>query len=44
VCDGTLNAAAALLAIAELLERDAAAVRDEAIPVIRQLVADGLLA
>jgi methylase of polypeptide subunit release factors len=44
VCDGTLTAAAALEAIAGLLERESAAVRDEAIPVVRQLVADGLLA
>lgn len=44
VCDGTLPAAPALEAIAELLERDPAAVRRETVPVIRGLVADGLLA
>jgi hypothetical protein len=42
VCDGTLPAGAALEAIADLLDRDAAEVREGALPVIRELVADGL--
>jgi len=44
VCDGTLPAAAALRAIADLLDRDADAVASSALPILRDLVADGLLA
>ena len=43
VCDGELAAGQALAAIAELTGQDAAAVREQALPVIRELVADGLL-
>jgi hypothetical protein len=43
VCDGELAAGSALAAIAELTGQDAAAVREQALPVIRELVADGLL-
>ena len=43
VCDGSLPAGAALDAIAELLGEDAGAVRDSAVPLLRSLVADGLL-
>jgi hypothetical protein len=43
VCDGTLPAAAALAAIAELLGSDAGEVRASGLPLLRELVADGLL-
>lgn len=43
VCDGSLPAGVALDAIAELLGEDAGAVRDSAVPLLRALVADGLL-
>lgn len=43
VADGSLTPAQALPAIAQLLERDAAEVEAECLPVIRDLVADGLL-
>jgi hypothetical protein len=43
VCDGELAAGAALAAIAGLTGEDTAAVRERALPVIRELVADGLL-
>ena len=43
VCDGSLPAGVALDAIAELLGEDAAAVRGSAVPLLRGLVADGLL-
>jgi methylase of polypeptide subunit release factors len=43
VCDGSLPAGVALDAIAELLGEDAAAVRDSTVPLLRGLVADGLL-
>ena len=43
VCDGTLTARQALSAIAELLELDPHAVVAAALPVLRDLVADGLL-
>lgn len=43
VCDGTLTARQALVAIAELLEVDPQAVVTSALPVLRELVADGLL-
>ncbi len=43
VCDGTLSAAAALAAIADLLEQDPDAVVSAALPTLRDLVADGLL-
>ena len=43
VCDGTLTARAALTAIAQLLEADEAATVGSALPILRALVADGLL-
>jgi methylase of polypeptide subunit release factors len=43
VCDGTLPAGVALGAIAELLGTDAAQARAAAVPLVRELVADGLL-
>lgn len=43
VCDGELTAAAALDAIAGLLEQDAQTVREQALPTLRGLVADGFL-
>jgi hypothetical protein len=43
VCDGSLPAAAAVDAIAQLLEVTAAALRVELVPLVRGLVADGLL-
>lgn len=43
VCDGTLPAVAAVAAIAELLEVEPAGLRAELVPVLRELVADGLL-
>jgi len=43
VCDGSLTARQALGAIAALLEQPGAAVTATAIPVLRALVADGLL-
>ena len=43
VCDGTLPAGAALDAIAQLLGREPGEVRSEAVPLLRGLVADGLL-
>jgi methylase of polypeptide subunit release factors len=43
VCDGSLPAGVALDAIAELLDEDADAVRASAVPLLRGLVADGLL-
>lgn len=43
VCDGELTAGQALEAIATLLEADPAAVREQALPRIRELIADGLL-
>jgi hypothetical protein len=43
VCDGSLAAGAALVAIATLLEADPDQVRAEALPLLRELVADGLL-
>jgi methylase of polypeptide subunit release factors len=43
VCDGSLPAGVALDAIAELLDEDAGAVRASAVPLLRGLVADGLL-
>jgi len=43
VCDGELTAGQALGAIAALLERPADEVRAAALPVIRELVADGFL-
>jgi methylase of polypeptide subunit release factors len=43
VCDGSLPAGVALDAIAELLGEDAGAVRASGLPVLRALVADGLL-
>ena len=42
VCDGTLAAGAALTAIAALLEAEADEVRAQALPLLRDLVADGL--
>ncbi|MDQ2849867.1 MAG: methyltransferase [Actinomycetota bacterium] len=43
VCDGELIAAAALDAIAELIEQDAASLRARLLPRVAALVADGLL-
>ncbi|SDP67881.1 Methyltransferase small domain-containing protein [Pedococcus dokdonensis] len=43
VCDGSLPAGVALSAIAELLGEEADAVRSSALPLLRGLVADGLL-
>ncbi|GAA1902722.1 DUF7059 domain-containing protein [Lapillicoccus jejuensis] len=43
VCDGDLTARAALVAIAALLERDTDATVEAALPVLRDLVSDGLL-
>ena len=43
VADGELTAAAALDAIAAVLDLDAAGVRAELVPQVRDLVADGLL-
>ena len=43
VCDGTLTARQALGAIASLLEQPEAAVTAAAVPLLRELVADGLL-
>jgi hypothetical protein len=43
VCDGDLTAGQALTAIASLLEVPADELRASALPVIRELVADGLL-
>lgn len=43
VCDGTLSARAALAAIADLLDLDPDATVAGALPVLRELVADGLL-
>ena len=43
VCDGDLTAGQALEAIAALLEQDADEVRAAALPVVRELVADGFL-
>jgi methylase of polypeptide subunit release factors len=43
VCDGSLPAGVALDAIAELLGEDEGAVRESAVPLLRSLVADGLL-
>ena len=43
VCDGELTCAQALDAIASLLDSDPSAVRAQALPAIRELVADGLL-
>jgi hypothetical protein len=43
VSDGTLTARAALDAIASLLEADPLTVREEVVPQLRDLVADGLL-
>jgi hypothetical protein len=43
VCDGALQAGAALAAIAELLDTEAGEVRVAAVPLVRELVADGLL-
>ena len=43
VCDGSLPAGVALDAIAELLGEEPAAVRAGAVPLVRALVADGLL-
>ena len=43
VCDGSLPAGAAVVAIASLLGVDEAQVRAEVLPLLRALVADGLL-
>jgi methylase of polypeptide subunit release factors len=43
VCDGELTAGQALAAIASLMGADTEQVRGQALPVIRELVADGLL-
>jgi hypothetical protein len=43
VSDGTLTARRALGAIASLLEQSEAAVTSAAVPLLRELVADGLL-
>jgi methylase of polypeptide subunit release factors len=43
VCDGSLQAGAALGAIAELLDLDEPQLRAQLVPVLRELVADGLL-
>ena len=43
VCDGTLTASAALGAIAQLLGTGVGQVRAAAVPLVRELVADGLL-
>ena len=43
VCDGTMTAGAALVAIAELLGTDEREARAAAVPLLRDLVADGLL-
>jgi methylase of polypeptide subunit release factors len=43
VCDGDLTAGQALTAIAAVLDADEGALRAEALPVVRALVADGLL-
>ena len=43
VCDGTLTARRALGAIATLLDQPEAAVAAIAVPMLRALVADGLL-
>lgn len=43
VCDGELTAGVALAAIAGLLEREVAEVRAQVLPVLRALVADGLV-
>jgi methylase of polypeptide subunit release factors len=43
VCDGSLPAGAAVGAIATLLERDEQEVRDELVPLLRTLVADGMV-
>ena len=43
VCDGSLAAGPALAAIAALLEADPEQVRADALPLLRELIADGLL-
>jgi hypothetical protein len=43
VCDGTLAAGPALEAIAELLGEEPAGLRARLVPLVRELVADGLL-
>jgi hypothetical protein len=43
VCDGTLTAEAAIAAIAELLTVDPDSLRRQLVPLVRELVADGLL-
>jgi hypothetical protein len=43
VCDGSLPAGAAVAAIAELLRMDPSRLRAELVPLLRELVADGLL-
>ncbi len=43
VADGTLTARVALEAIASLLDLDPATARAEALPLLRALVADGLI-
>jgi hypothetical protein len=43
VCDGSLPAGAAVGAIADLLDRDEDELRAELVPLVRALVADGLL-
>ena len=43
VCDGSLTARAALTAIAGLLETDPETTQTDALPLLRALVADGLI-
>jgi hypothetical protein len=43
VCDGDLTAGQSLTAIAALLGQDETALRGTALPLVRDLVADGLL-
>jgi hypothetical protein len=43
VCDGDLTAGQSLTAIAALLGQDETALRSRALPLVRDLVADGLL-
>jgi hypothetical protein len=43
VCDGELTAGQALAAIAGLMDLDTQVARGQALPVLRELVADGLL-
>ena len=43
VCDGSLPAGAAIAAIADLLDQPVGSLRADLVPLLRDLVADGLL-